>query len=75
MKGGEPDVLTVAKIVIMDWQRGVIPFFNFPPDYKPDEEMEKNRIVSSKIGEENIDAKQIEEVNKEVEVKVIEETN
>ncbi|KAL4505148.1 hypothetical protein ABPG72_016215 [Tetrahymena utriculariae] len=74
-KGGEPDIITVAKIVIMDWQRGVIPYFSFPPDYKPDEEMNKNKIETSKIGEENIDAQAIEEVNQEIEVKVIQETN
>jgi len=56
-------VLTVAKIVIMDWQRGIIPYFHFPPDYRPDEEMNKNRIKESKIGEDNINAKEIEQVN------------
>lgn len=59
--------MTVAKIVIMDWQRGIIPYFHFPPDYVPDEAMEKKKIEDVKIGEENIDAKEIEEVNKEIE--------
>ena len=31
LKGGEPDVNTVAKMVLNDWQRGKIPFFIPPP--------------------------------------------
>ncbi|RMZ53379.1 hypothetical protein APUTEX25_004867 [Auxenochlorella protothecoides] len=32
-KGGEPDLNTVAKMVLLDWQRGRIPFFSLPPDH------------------------------------------
>jgi nuclear GTP-binding protein len=31
-KGGEPDVCTVAKGMIVDWQRGRIPFYFPPPE-------------------------------------------
>ncbi|XP_072836398.2 nucleolar GTP-binding protein 2 [Pogona vitticeps] len=31
LKGGEPDVRTVSKMVLNDWQRGRIPFFVKPP--------------------------------------------
>lgn len=31
LKGGEPDLMTVAKMVLQDWQRGKIPFFVPPP--------------------------------------------
>jgi nuclear GTP-binding protein len=31
LKGGEPDINTVAKMVLNDWQRGKIPFFVPPP--------------------------------------------
>ncbi|VFR01612.1 unnamed protein product [Cuscuta campestris] len=31
LKGGEPDVMTAAKMVLHDWQRGKIPFFVAPP--------------------------------------------
>ena len=31
LKGGEPDVNTVAKMILNDWQRGKIPFFVPPP--------------------------------------------
>ncbi|XP_025941707.1 nucleolar GTP-binding protein 2 [Apteryx rowi] len=32
LKGGEPDMQTVSKMVLNDWQRGRIPFFVKPPD-------------------------------------------
>lgn len=31
VQGGEPDLMTVAKMVLHDWQRGKIPFFVPPP--------------------------------------------
>ncbi|XP_068660085.1 nuclear/nucleolar GTPase 2 [Aristolochia californica] len=31
LKGGEPDLMTAAKMVLHDWQRGRIPFFVAPP--------------------------------------------
>ncbi|KAL1259739.1 hypothetical protein QQF64_010316 [Cirrhinus molitorella] len=38
LKGGEPDLPTVSKMVLNDWQRGRIPFFVKPPGVKMDEE-------------------------------------
>ncbi|XP_053123746.1 nucleolar GTP-binding protein 2 [Hemicordylus capensis] len=35
LKGGEPDVRTVSKMVLNDWQRGRIPFFVKPPNMEP----------------------------------------
>lgn len=32
LKGGEPDLMTAAKMVLHDWQRGKIPFFVTPPE-------------------------------------------
>lgn len=31
LQGGEPDLMTAAKMVLYDWQRGKIPFFVPPP--------------------------------------------
>lgn len=31
LKGGEPDISTVAKMILNDWQRGKLPFFVKPP--------------------------------------------
>lgn len=33
IKGGEADTKHTAKLVLMDWQRGEIPFMKLPPDY------------------------------------------
>lgn len=38
LKGGEPDLQTVGKMVLNDWQRGRIPFFVKPPNAEPPEE-------------------------------------
>ncbi|NXF27119.1 NOG2 protein, partial [Rhodinocichla rosea] len=35
LKGGEPDMQTVSKMVLNDWQRGRIPFFVMPPMAEP----------------------------------------
>uniref|UniRef100_A0A8D2N180 Nucleolar GTP-binding protein 2 n=1 Tax=Zonotrichia albicollis TaxID=44394 RepID=A0A8D2N180_ZONAL len=35
LKGGEPDLQTVSKMVLNDWQRGRIPFFVMPPMAEP----------------------------------------
>ncbi|NWH41653.1 NOG2 protein, partial [Chloropsis hardwickii] len=35
LKGGEPDLQTVSKMVLNDWQRGRIPFFVKPPNAEP----------------------------------------
>ncbi|XP_024122706.1 nucleolar GTP-binding protein 2 [Oryzias melastigma] len=41
LKGGEPDISTVSKMVLNDWQRGRIPFFVKPPGPEGDPEDEK----------------------------------
>nr|XP_057909135.1 nucleolar GTP-binding protein 2 [Doryrhamphus excisus] len=38
LKGGEPDLPTVSKMVLNDWQRGRIPFFVKPPGPQGDQE-------------------------------------
>ena len=32
LKGGEPDLNSVAKRILSDWQRGKLPWFVAPPD-------------------------------------------
>jgi ribosome biogenesis GTPase A len=34
VQGGQPDIGTVARQVLNDWQRGKIPFYVKPPDDK-----------------------------------------
>nr|AER26534.1 GTP-binding family protein [Carica papaya] len=42
MRGGEPDLMTAAKMVLHDWQRGRIPFFVPPP--RQDESSEEPSV-------------------------------
>ncbi|XP_041358020.1 nucleolar GTP-binding protein 2-like [Gigantopelta aegis] len=49
LKKGEPDLSTVAKMVLNDWQRGKIPYFVKPPgpENEPSEEEKKNKEETS----------------------------
>lgn len=38
LKGGEPDLSTVSKMVLNDWQRGRVPFFVKPPGPEGEDE-------------------------------------
>ncbi|OMP04665.1 hypothetical protein COLO4_09425 [Corchorus olitorius] len=41
LKGGEPDLMTGAKMILHDWQRGKIPFFVAPPRQEADDSLEE----------------------------------
>ncbi len=41
-KGGEPDVKTTAKLILIDWQRGELPYFTLPPNSKEEKCEEEN---------------------------------
>lgn len=61
LKGGEPDLPTVSKMVLNDWQRGRIPFFVKPPGCEGEPEtkslaVEETAVVSEKIEEEQPEA-------------------
>jgi nuclear GTP-binding protein len=43
LKGGEPDVNNVSKSMIMDWQRGNIPYFELPPKTEEEQDKEDNK--------------------------------
>lgn len=44
VQGGEPDISTVSKMVLNDWQRGRIPFFVKPPGPEGDQEVRLYRL-------------------------------
>jgi len=63
LKGGEPDLPTVSKMVLNDWQRGRIPFFVKPPGMEADEEaaaamlLERGvQVAEQAVGEEEAQA-------------------
>ena len=43
VKGGEPDYKATAKIIILDWQKGKIPYFVEPPKDEMDEAKEEKK--------------------------------
>ncbi|KAF7281382.1 hypothetical protein GWI33_004861 [Rhynchophorus ferrugineus] len=50
LKGGEPDITSVAKMILNDWQRGKLPFFVCPPGFEtglqsPKEDDKDNNIT------------------------------
>ena len=59
LKGGEPDIKTAARMLIYDWQRGKIPYYNLPPNYEEtkDEQNEKNIEKSNDDQKEEIQQK------------------
>ncbi|XP_067867288.1 nucleolar GTP-binding protein 2 [Heterodontus francisci] len=64
LKGGEPDIQTVAKMVLNDWQRGRIPFFVKPPNA----EVNSQLLDTLKMDKEPNDIKQVKESSEEVNV-------
>uniref|UniRef100_A0A8C5B8V6 Nucleolar GTP-binding protein 2 n=1 Tax=Gadus morhua TaxID=8049 RepID=A0A8C5B8V6_GADMO len=71
-KGGEPDIVTVSKMVLNDWQRGRIPFFVKPPgpDNDPEEEEQQEgeeevaAMPAEQEAQERCKEKQKEQVQK-----------
>ncbi|XP_032901382.1 nucleolar GTP-binding protein 2 [Amblyraja radiata] len=74
LKGGEPDVQTVSKMVLNDWQRGRIPFFVKPPNAEDNSkplttlevEKESNNSDPVKESPEVIVENEPEKVEKEI---------
>lgn len=66
LKGGEPDVNIVSRMILNDWQRGKIPFFTPPPghDSTPFSQMKwrENELTQKHLDEEA--AKEEEELKK-----------
>lgn len=54
-KGAEADIVATAKIVLMDWQRGELPFFTLPPGAKQEptkQELKQEEYVEPLFEEE-----------------------
>uniref|UniRef100_A0A131XAQ4 Nucleolar GTP-binding protein 2 n=1 Tax=Hyalomma excavatum TaxID=257692 RepID=A0A131XAQ4_9ACAR len=49
LKGGEPDISTVAKMVLNDWQRGKLPYFVKPPGGEESSGTQENAEPSGDI--------------------------
>ncbi|XP_053431808.1 nucleolar GTP-binding protein 2 isoform X2 [Nycticebus coucang] len=62
LKGGEPDLQTVGKMVLNDWQRGRIPFFVKPPTAEPPAVPQHPPTASSEVTPETTQKTPEEEV-------------
>lgn len=83
LKGGEPDISSVAKMMLNDWQRGKLPFFVCPPGFETGlsknepntednninvvQDFRKIKVGLSYEGEDVRDLEPIENVEKAVE--------
>eukprot|EP00400_MALV-I_sp_L67-5_P001069 gene1070-1199_t len=58
LKGGNPDIETAARVVLYDWQRGRIPYFEIPPflDLKKDEESDDSESDAEQTKENTVAA-------------------
>lgn len=80
LKGGEPDVTVVAKMVLNDWQRGKIPFYVSPEGFETPksreivtDEAEVNDAVStteSKVSETVKKARELQQIQDFRKIKV-----
>uniref|UniRef100_A0A7N6A3V2 Nucleolar GTP-binding protein 2 n=1 Tax=Anabas testudineus TaxID=64144 RepID=A0A7N6A3V2_ANATE len=71
LKGGEPDLTTVSKMVLNDWQRGRIPFFVKPPGPEGDEEGNELLTVAYGPPESVEDGEEQQQQGKKEQVKKI----
>ncbi|XP_054855458.1 nucleolar GTP-binding protein 2 [Eublepharis macularius] len=61
LKGGEPDVRTVSKMVLNDWQRGRIPFFVKPPNMEQGPQPREDASTTSQCKESEDTTESLEE--------------
>ena len=66
LKGGEPDINNISKTIIVDWQRGNIPYFTQPP--KNEEEEEKEEKQFKELDQQNpiLEAAQLNQAQNEI---------
>jgi nuclear GTP-binding protein len=63
LKGGEPDMDGVAKVILSDWTRGRIPYFVSPPERSQElnEREERERRIAKARGKDDLKGKAKEE--------------
>lgn len=71
LKGGEPDISQVARMVLNDWQRGKLPYFTLPPSDdkqssgQPEEEADSKPLSEQACAEENEEGDESEDGEEE----------
>jgi nuclear GTP-binding protein len=61
LKGGEPDLMTAAKMILHDWQRGKIPFFVPPPRLEDLSKSEEPNVNGIDVDEANVNGIDVDE--------------
>ncbi|AES89926.1 putative nucleolar GTP-binding protein [Medicago truncatula] len=61
LKGGEPDLMTAAKMILHDWQRGKIPFFVPPPRLEDLSKSEEPNVNGIDVDEANVNGIAVDE--------------
>ncbi|TPX36483.1 hypothetical protein SmJEL517_g01241 [Synchytrium microbalum] len=63
LKGGEPDLGTASKMILMDWLRGKIPYYTLPPSYvdKKPESADKKGKKRKAAASDEVDAELVKE--------------
>jgi len=67
LKKGEPDLVTVAKMVLNDWQRGKIPYYTEPPFVPHEPTITETLVIED--GEKNIEMKHVGQLLSKIRVK------
>lgn len=68
LKGGEPDINTVSKMILNDWQRGKLPYFVKPPIEEKAENAET--VQSEKPSNDNQTMPHVKQNLKEIELQL-----
>jgi nuclear GTP-binding protein len=68
LKGGEPDIETVARVVIQDWQKGRLPYFVPPPNATPEDQADGEQpLVEADADQEEGETEEEDQANEEQE--------
>lgn len=59
LKGGEPDLETVARVVIQDWQKGRLPYFVPPPNANKEDEEDDSPLVEPEADTQVEDSEEV----------------
>lgn len=62
LKGGEPDLETVARVVIQDWQKGRLPYFVPPPNATKEDEEDNSPLIEGVVAHDEDEEESTENV-------------
>lgn len=63
LKGGEPDIQVVAKMILNDWQRGKIPFYIAPEGFQVPNGSSSDKFKTAESSNEKANVKNVTDLN------------